>query len=205
MSKRSFIRCWALLLSLGLVLFGVLRCAGWSALAECESRPLPWQDARLEALLTDRTWGSFEEGCLVTTDGDAHLVWTVDGTVAQLCMTLRSSRPVSRPELYYTTEPGQEFSLEHRLDPTWADPAAGVYIFRFACPVQVHQLRLDPTTAAGAFLELDAALQVPGTAVQWFVPSVPWVLGLAALPPLLTLAADILLSWVNALRRRNSA
>lgn len=100
-------------------------------------------------------WGDFQTGCLLTTDGDGYLVWTLDGPFRALYMRVRSNQPIKDPELYYTTAPGQTYELSRRLTPAWADAAQGEYLFYLPRTVQLHQLRLDATSAAAAFLIFD--------------------------------------------------
>ncbi len=188
MSRKAFLRLMAALYAVALAACLAVRTVGWCGLRRCEARPLEAALAEQVSIFDDRTWASFGPGSLLSTNGDAQLIWTLDAPVSGLQMTVRSSKPVMEPELYYTTAPRQDFSLERRLAPVKSDPVAGVYVFRLPRATQVHRLRLDPTSAGGAFFTLQVQLNPPVAVGEWFAPSAAELLALAFGPALAALA-----------------
>ena len=192
MKKKTFFRLLAVCYAMAVL--GWLVCAALYAgrAAKCTERQLSVTEAETEALIEPipgrNEWELYADGALITTDGDAHLVWTVDGTVTGLRMQLRSSLPVYGSELFYTTAAEQEISDSHRLTPRSCDAENGVYEFRFPGPTYVYRLRLDPTGAGGAFVELREVLLNPqrGTA-EWMLPDAAQLTALLAAPMLAAL------------------
>ncbi len=205
MSKKHYWRSVAALFCLLVLGWSVLRTVGWLQIKNCKEEVLDTADARWVALLDDRTWESFGPDSLLTTDGDAQLIWTVDGLFTGLQMTVRASKPVTQPELYYTIAPGQDFSASRKLEPAMVDPAAGVYVFWMDKLQYVYDLRLDPTIEAGSFLQLSAVLNPSVSAADWFLPSPVQLLTLFAAPPLAVLAVDVLVIWAKTWRRVRNA
>lgn len=203
MTKKTFARLLALLyigaalLWLGLGLTGWLSCRALEKDGTLTTRELSVQQAEKVSLFDDRTWGSFREGSLLTTNTDAQLIWKIGAPVSGLTVTLRSSQPIKDLELYYTTAEGQDFSVKNRLTPVWSDPLAGSYRFELPDVPFVEQLRLDPTSAGGAFLEInDITLNEPLSPDTWFVPDAAQLLALLAGPALLAWAVRVLvLFW----------
>lgn len=201
MTERQFRRLLAALYALALLLMAGGRLAGWLALSRCAAVSLPVEDAEQSSLIDYRTWYSFGEGSLLSTDDDPQLIWQPEAMVSGLMMTIRSSKPVSGPELYYTTAPDQSFTALRRLTPSTSDPASGVYTFRLPRPTRVFQLRLDPTNAAGAFFEIKVLCNPPVSAAAWFAPTAAEVLALAFSPLLAALAVREIGDMLFAVRR----
>ena len=193
MKRNAFLRLLAALYAAAVL--GWLICAAVSAgrAGSCTERRLSVADAELEALIEPtpgrNEWALYADGALITTDTDAGLSWTVDGMVTGLRMQLRSSQPVSGSELFYTTAAGQEISDDRRLTPLHCDTENGVYEFRFARPTYVYRLRLDPTEAGGAFLQLREILLDPQRgAAAWLLPDAAQLSALLLAPALAALA-----------------
>lgn len=190
MSKKRFGRLMAVFYAAALLAALAVRTVGWLGLRQCRTADLEVTQAVQSSIRDDRTWATFGPGSLLSTDGDPQLLWTVEQPVSGLRMTVRSSKPIQDPELYYTTAPGQAFSAARRLTPIRSDPAAGVYEFQLPRAETVCCLRLDPTAAAGAFFQLQVQLNPPISAARWFCPTAAQLLALAAGPALLTLAVQ---------------
>lgn len=187
MSKKQFYRLLAALYAAAFLLLALERATAWQGLRGCRQKELPLAAAQHNSLLDDRTWYSFGPGSLLSSDGDPQLVWQLGERVSGLRMTIRASKPVLGPQLYYTTAPGQGYDLARRLEPACSDPAAGVYEFWLPRAVYVDSLRLDPTEAAGAMMELEVLLNPP-VAPRRLWPGAAALLAALAAPPLLALA-----------------
>ena len=197
---------WRLLLILYgaavLLLAGVLAVRG-SALARCEEKPLLVEDAWTDAILNDYEvdWIGFETGDLLAQSTDPMLVWTPDEAVSGLRLRIRTSQPIREMELYYTTQPGQDYAVERCLRPTAGDPLTGLYEFRFPQATHVYQLRLDPTGAAGSFMQFaELTLNPARSPAQYCLPTAAQLLAVLAVPPLTALAVR---ETVTALRPRS--
>ncbi len=191
MRKKCFVRLTAALYALAVVLLVVMQLVRAVSLLRCEERPLLLEDAQTDAILTDYEvdWMGFETGDMLAQSTDPQLMWTLDDTVSGLSFHIRTSLPVKDMELYYTTAPGQDYSAERRLAPVESEPYSGYYVFRMDKPVPVHQLRLDPTSAAGSFMELtELTLNPAPTAAELWLPPLGSLLA-AASAPLLTAIA----------------
>lgn len=165
MKKKTFLRLLAILYAAAALLLGgsvVLRSL---AARSAAPRELSVADAQLSSLLTDRTWAVWQSGSLLSSDTDPQLIWQINGPVRAVRVTLRSSLPVRDPEIYYTTAAGQGYSLSRRLVPSQSDPFSGSYTFVLPRTQNVVSLRLDPTSAAGAFLKVEPVELNPSVSV----------------------------------------
>ena len=191
MCKRVFLRTFLLLYAAAAAALAVLLVLRGNALARCEEKPLAPEEAWTDAVLDDYEvdWIGFHTGDLLALSTDPMFVWTLDETVRGLSFCIRTSQPVRDMELYYTTRPGQDYAVERRLTPAVCDPQSGYYEFRFPQVTYVHQLRLDPTSAAGSFMQFRAMTLNPawGTA-QYYIPTAAQLLAVATAPPLCALA-----------------
>ena len=203
MRKKSFGRLTVILYGLAAVLLAAAQLVRAVPLLRCEERPLLLEDAQTDAILTDYEvdWLGFETGDMLAQSSDPQLVWTLDAAVSGLSFCIRTSLPVQDMELYYTTAPGQGHSAARRLAPVESDPDSGYYVFRMDRPVYVHQLRLDPTSAAGSFMEITELTlnPAPDAAELWLPPL--GNLFTAAFAPVLTALA--LREAAGLLPRRN--
>lgn len=204
MRKQMFRRLLAVLYGAAVLLLAVLLLVRGNALARCEERPLSVEDAWTDAIRTDyeADWLGFKTGDLLAQSTDPMLVWTLDEEVSGLRLCIRTSQPVREMELYYTTEPGQDYAVERCLRPVTGDAATGVYEFRFPKATYVHQLRLDPTGAAGSFMQFkELTLNPARGAAQYFLPTAAQLLAVLTAPLLAALAVR---EAVCALRPRQN-
>ena len=191
MRKKSFWRLLAALYAAAVLLCAIGQLMWVSGMKDAEPQQLSVQDAVLSSIRTDygAQWLDYRPDDMLATDGDPQIIWTVEGMVSGLRVRLKTSQPVKDAALYYTTAPGQEFSLERRLDPMYYDAQTGAYLFRLPKAVYVHTLRLDPTGAAGSFIQAEEILlNPPLTAEERYLPAVGWLLTALFAPPLLTVA-----------------
>lgn len=151
--------CYLAAVLLGAVLLGVrlVRRNG------CVPQSLDTADAAWNDLMTDHpvAWAGYDGDSLVTTGWDAYLAWDVNTKVQGLECHIRSTQPVKDLQLYYTTPRQPGFDASRTIPLVECDPAKGIYRFALPGAVQVAQLRLDPTSNAGAFLEVDEILLNP--------------------------------------------
>lgn len=163
MSKKQFVRLVAILYLAAVVLGAGLYGVRASNRKKCTTQALEVVDAQWSSLLDNHpvAWAGYDAQSLVTTDDDAYLVWTVDSLVSGLRMRIRSSQPIRDPALYYTTEEGQEYASDKTFDLVESIPEQGIYVFALPGATKVHQLRLDPTSSAGAFVELEEVTMNP--------------------------------------------
>lgn len=191
MRKQRFLRVLLTLYAVAAVTLAVVLVLRGNALVRCEEKPLTPEEAWTDAVLDDYEvdWIGFHTGDLLAQSTDPMFVWTLDETVRGLSFCIRTSQPVRDMELYYTTQPGQDYAVERRLTPAACDPQSGYYEFRFPQATHVHQLRLDPTSAAGSFMQFRAMTLNPawGTA-RYYSPTAAQLLAFAAAPPLCALA-----------------
>lgn len=140
------------------VLLGVGLCGTrlWGRKA-CTTQPLAVDEAQWSSIMDHHpvAWAGYDAESLVSTDNDPYLVWQIDGSVCGLEMQIRSSQPIRDPQVYYTTQDGEDWSSGRTLPLVEADPTQGIYRFALPQGKKVHSLRLDPTSSAGAFFELD--------------------------------------------------
>jgi hypothetical protein len=203
MRKTMFWRLLIVLYGAAVLLLTVVLTARGSALARCEEKTLQIEDAWTDAILNDYEvdWIGFETGDLLAQSTDPMLVWTLNEEVSGLRLRIRTSQPVREMELYYTTQPGQDYAVERCLRPTVGDPLNGLYEFRFPKATYVHQLRLDPTGAAGSFMRFaELTLNPVRSTVQYYAPSAAQLLTVLSVPPLATLAVR---EVVNVLHPRS--
>ena len=193
MKRSAFFRLLAALYAVAVLGWGVCAALTAKRAAACTERRLSVADAEAEALIEPipgrNDWELYADGALITTDSDPYLTWTVDGTVTGLRLRMTSSQPIYGSELFYTTAQGQVLSDSRRLTPQTVDAENGVYEFRFARPTAVHQLRLDPTGAGGAFVKLQEVLLNPRCdTAEWLLPDAAQLTALLAAPALTALA-----------------
>ncbi|GEM_PF-5024628 len=161
MQKRLFFRfctvCYATALFLWLV-WGSVQANRVSRVKPIE---LSVQDAVLSSIRDDYpvNWGCWQTGSLLTTDGDAYLIWQPRTPVSGLEVQITSSQPVRGLQLYYTL-PGEPDFI-HTVQPSSIDRETGTYRFRLPGTAAIERLRLDPTSAAGAFFRLDRIVLNP--------------------------------------------
>ena len=190
MRKQRFLRVLLAMYAVAAVTLTVVLVLRGNALARCEEKPLTLEEAWTDAVLDDYEvdWIGFHTGDLLSQSTDPMFVWTLDETVRGLSFYIRTSQPVRDMELYYTTQSGQDYAVERRLTPTICEPQKGYYEFRFPQATYVHQLRLDPTSAAGSFMQFRAMTLNPvWSASQYYAPTAVQLLALAAAPLLCTL------------------
>lgn len=162
MKNKRFVRLLAALYALALVAgIGLLGVRIWSRKG-CAEQTLAVQDAQWNSIINNHpvAWAGYDAESLVTTDGDPYLVWQIDRKVCGLRVQIRSSQPVRDPMVYYTTT-DQPWSASQTIPLVESDPEQGIYTFALPGSVSVHTLRLDPTSCAGAFVELDAVTLNP--------------------------------------------
>lgn len=203
MSKKGFVRLLAVLYVAAVLLCAAGQLLRIKGLAQAVPRSLSAQEAQFSSIRVDygAQWLDYTATDLLTTDNDAHLVWTVRETVSGLSVRIQASRPVGDVELYYTTAPEQEYSLERRLSPVHFDAARGEYTFRLPKAVWVESLRLDPTSAAGCFLKLEKILLNPPLTLQEkLLPAAPALLCAAFAPPLLAFAVREVLTLIKEIK-----
>lgn len=191
MRKTVFLRLLLIFYAAAAVLLAAVLAVRASALARCEEKALAIGDAWSDAILDDYEvdWIGFKTGDLLAQSTDPMLVWTLDETVSGLRLRIRTSQPIREMELYYTTQPGQDYTVERCLRPTAGDPLTGLYEFRFSKATYVHQLRLDPTGAAGSFMQFaELTLNPVRSTAQYYGPSAAQLLAVLAAPPLAALA-----------------
>lgn len=192
MRKTVFRRLLSVLYGAAALLLTAVLAVRGSALARCEEKTLRIEDAWTDAILNDYEvdWIGFETGDLLAQSTDPMLVWTLDEPVRGLRLCIRTSQPIREMELYYTTQPGQDYTVERCLRPTAGDALTGVYEFSFPKATHVYQLRLDPTGAAGSFMQFaELTLNPARDTVQYYLPTAAQLLALLTAPPLTALAA----------------
>ncbi len=189
MKNKMFVRLLAVLYVLAFVAgVGLL---GFRALSRkgCAEQDLAVQDAQWNSIIDNHpvAWAGYDAESLVTTDSDPYLVWKVDSKVRGLQVKIRSSQPVRDPMVYYTTTE-QPWSASQTIPLVESDPEQGIYTFALSGGISVHTLRLDPTSCAGAFVELDAVTLNP--AVRTFALTAGELLLLLILPLLAALTVQ---------------
>ncbi|MBQ8610425.1 MAG: hypothetical protein IJ412_01825 [Oscillospiraceae bacterium] len=203
MSKKGFVRLLAALYAAAVLLCAAGQLLWVKGMTQAEPRSLSVQEAQLSSIRTDygAKWLDYTATDILTTDNDARLVWTVREKVSGLRVCIQASRPVDDVELYYTTAPGQEYSLERRLSPVHFDAERGEYTFRLPKAVRVESLRLDPTSTAGCFLKLkEIHLNPPLTLREKLLPAAPELLCVAFAPPLMAFAVRELLTMIREIK-----
>ncbi len=157
MSKKQFARVVAILYLAALLAAAGLCGVRAKARKTCTEQTLTAADAQWSSIRDNHpvAWAGYDAESLVTTDTDGYLVWNIDGPVSGLRMRVRSSQPIRDPALYYTTAEGQDYQSGKTFALVESIPEQGVYVFALPGATKVHQLRLDPTSSAGAFFELE--------------------------------------------------
>lgn len=191
MRKQVFLWVLIVLYAVAAAVLAVMLVLRGNALARCEEHPLALEEAWTDAVLDDYEvdWIGFRTGDLLAQSADPMFIWTLDETVRGLSFCVRTSQPVRDMELYYTTQPEQEYTIDRRLVPTVCDPQSGYYEFQFPQATHVHQLRLDPTSAAGSFMQFSAMTLNPvRETAQYYAPTAAQLLVLGVVPLLCVLA-----------------
>lgn len=197
MKNKKFVRLVAILYALAFCVgVGLIGFRAWSSKA-CTEQQLSVQEAQWSSVIDNHpvSWAGYDAESLVTTDSDPYLVWQVNGAVRGLRMQIRSSQPIRDPMLYYTTAENQPWDASRTIPLAECDPEQGIYTFALPGSISVHALRLDPTSSAGAFFELDEVTLNP-TASAFALTTGELLMLLAA--PLL---AALLVQEVAAFRR----
>lgn len=203
MNKKCFVRLLAALYAAAILLCAAGQLLRVKGMEQAIPRSLSVQEAQLSSIRTDygAQWLDYTATDILTTDNDARLIWTVREKVSGLSVCIQASRPVGDVELYYTTAPGQEYSLERRLNPVHFDAERGEYTFRLPKAVRVESLRLDPTSTAGCFLKLEGILLNPPLSLrEKLLPAAPALLCAAFAPPLLAFAVREVLTLIREIK-----
>lgn len=189
MKNKMFVRLLAALYALAFVAgVGLLGFRVWSSKG-CTEQNLAVKDAQWNSIIDNHpvAWAGYDAESLVTTDSDPYLVWQVDSKVRSLRVQIRSSQPVRDPMVYYTTTE-QPWSASQTIPLVESDPEQGIFTFALPGGISVHTLRLDPTSCAGAFVELDAVTLNPS--VRTFGLTAGELLMLLVLPLLAALTVQ---------------
>lgn len=141
------------------------------------------------------------DGALQATDPDPQLRWVnPDGrTVRSLTLTAQYSEAMGESALYYTEQPGEEFSREKRVFPT--DNGDGSYTFILP-ESGVYALRLDPCSGALRMTGLSVRLNDPVPLGWYLLPDWRQAFALLLLPGLAASGVNIL---CTAWQRRRKA
>lgn len=197
---RLLAACYLVAAVLGVCL-GLTRLWGRKA---CTTQTLTVNEAQWSSMMDHHpvAWAGYDSESLVSTDNDPYLVWQVNGPVRGLEMQIRSSQPIRDPQVYYTTQEGQDWSADRTLPLVQADPAQGIYRFALPRGKKVCNLRLDPTSSAGAFFELDSITLNPADAGMPLTAGEGFLL--LILPFFAALTIQEVLVWREAQKRRLS-
>ena len=108
-----------------------------------------------------------KDGQWQTTDGDSQMIYSTDGMFTGITFTADYLVYPGDIILYYTTQPGADYSAKNRL--YVSQDTDTPHLFRCSMPATyVADIRLDPTTLAGNLIDFDTiTLNPPLTSADY--------------------------------------